>query len=83
MLARTPEDLGSLVRERRLAREMTQAQLALTIGTSRQWVVDLERGKPTLALGLVLRAMTAVGLSLLVETSTTLAQGQTQTSTRA
>ncbi|MCU0672402.1 MAG: helix-turn-helix domain-containing protein [Myxococcota bacterium] len=68
MLARTPEDLGSLVREHRLARAMTQAQLAQAIGTSRQWVVDLERGKPTLALGLVLRAVTAVGLSLRVET---------------
>jgi len=67
MLARTPEDLGSLVREHRLARAMTQAQLAQAIGTSRQWVVDLERGKPTLALGLVLRAVTAVGLSLRVE----------------
>jgi len=68
MQARTPEDLGSLVREHRLARAMTQAQLAQAIGTSRQWVVDLERGKPTLALGLVLRAVTAVGLSLRVET---------------
>ncbi len=67
MQARTPEDLGSLVREHRLARAMTQAQLARAIGTSRQWVVDLERGKPTLALGLVLRAVTAVGLSLRVE----------------
>ncbi|MBX3250299.1 MAG: helix-turn-helix transcriptional regulator [Myxococcales bacterium] len=71
MLARTPEDVGSLIREQRLARGMTQAQLAQAIGASRQWVVDLERGKSTLALGLVLRAVTAVGLSLRVETSTT------------
>lgn len=67
MHARTAEDVGSLVREQRLARGMSQAGLAQAVGASRQWVVDLERGKPTLALGLVLRALTAVGLSLQVE----------------
>jgi HTH-type transcriptional regulator/antitoxin HipB len=67
MRARTAEDVGSLVREQRLARGMSQAGLAQAVGASRQWVVDLERGKPTLALGLVLRALTAVGLSLQVE----------------
>lgn len=67
MHARTTQDVGSLVREHRLARGMSQAQLAVATSTSRQWVVDLERGKPTLALGLVLRALTAVGLTLRVE----------------
>ena len=69
MHARTAEDVGSLVREQRRALGMSQAQLAAATGTSRQWVVDLERGKPTLALGLVLRALTAVGLTLRVETT--------------
>lgn len=67
MHARTTEDVGSLVREHRVARAMSQAALAQAVGASRQWVVDLERGKPTLALGLVLRALTAVGLTLRVD----------------
>lgn len=70
MQVRTAEDVGALVREQRLASAMTQAQLAATTGTSRQWIVDLERGKATLALSLVLRALRAVGLTLRVEGAT-------------
>ncbi len=64
MRFRTSDDLGALLRERRTALGLSQAALGKEVGASRQWVVDLERGKPTLALGLVLRACEALKIDL-------------------
>lgn len=62
MQIRTASELGGLLRERRRALDLSQAALAERVGTSRQWIVDLERGKPRLEIGLVLRAIHALGL---------------------
>jgi DNA-binding XRE family transcriptional regulator len=43
---------------------MTQADLALAIGTAPRFVVDLEAGKETCRLGLALAAAAAVGIDL-------------------
>lgn len=43
---------------------MSQQALANEIGASRHWIMDLERGKPTLEVGLILRAIVALGLSV-------------------
>lgn len=61
MRFRTPEDLGILLRERRTALGLSQAALAERVGVSRQWIVDLEQGKPRLEIGLVLRTAEALG----------------------
>lgn len=63
MRIKTARELGMRLREAREDAELTQAELAKMIGTSRQWVFDLERGKPTLRVGLVLRALSALGLA--------------------
>ena len=63
MLIRNTRDLGTLLRERRRGSHLSQQALADAIGVSRHWVMDLERGKPTLEVGLVLRAITALGLT--------------------
>jgi y4mF family transcriptional regulator len=63
MRFRTPEDLGILLRERRTALGLSQAALAERVGVSRQWIVDLEQGKPRLEIGLVLRTAEALGRS--------------------
>gem|GEM_PF-247161 len=63
MLVRNTKDLGTLLRQRRRTRQLSQQALADAIGVSRHWVMDLERGKPTLEVGLVLRAITALGLT--------------------
>jgi DNA-binding XRE family transcriptional regulator len=34
------------------------------IGVSRQWIVAMEKGKPPAEIGLVLRALTALGVNL-------------------
>ena len=57
MFIRTPQDIGALLRESRKKAGLGQAELACRIGVSRQWVVEVERGKPRAEIGLVLRAL--------------------------
>jgi HTH-type transcriptional regulator/antitoxin HipB len=52
------------VRGQRLGAGLTQAQLAARAGVSRQWVSELEHGKPTAELGLVLALLDTLRLSL-------------------
>jgi HTH-type transcriptional regulator/antitoxin HipB len=62
MIVRTARDLGAAVRDARLRKDWTQAELADRIDVSRQWVISLERGKATAELGTALRAVIALGL---------------------
>ena len=64
MYVRTPSDLGALIRDRRKKLGLDQASLAEKAGTSRQWIVAVERGKPRAEIGLLLRTLTALGVSL-------------------
>jgi HTH-type transcriptional regulator / antitoxin HipB len=64
MLVRTPADLGAVIRERRRQLKLNQAAFAKRIGVSRPWVIEIERGHPRAALGLVLRAMDALNIHL-------------------
>ncbi len=64
MRIRTAHEVGLLVRHRRRAAGITQAELAERVGASREWVRLLESGKPRLELGLTLRALTALGIAL-------------------
>lgn len=59
---RTPVDLGIVIRERRRALELDQRSLASRVGVSRQWIVEIEKGKARAGIGLVLRTLQAVGL---------------------
>jgi HTH-type transcriptional regulator / antitoxin HipB len=64
MLTRTPVDLGAVIRDRRKQLKLDQAAFAKQIGVSRQWVIEIERGHPRAELGLVLRAIDALGIHL-------------------
>jgi y4mF family transcriptional regulator len=64
MLIRTPTDLGALIRDRRKQLGLDQSTFAKLIGVSRQWVIEVERGHPRAASGLVLRAVDALGIRL-------------------
>jgi HTH-type transcriptional regulator / antitoxin HipB len=64
MSIRTPAGLGAVIREHRKLRGWDQAQLAKRIGASRQWVIAVEKGRARAELGLVLRAINALGLQL-------------------
>jgi y4mF family transcriptional regulator len=68
MLIRTPADLGAAIRDRRRQLSLDQATLAERIGVSRQWVIAIERGRNRAELGLVLRALNALGIHLNSET---------------
>ena len=62
MIIRATKDLGRLIRERRRLKGLTQAQLAVSVGASRKWIVELEAGKRTAELSLALRTLNALGL---------------------
>lgn len=64
---RTPADIGALIRNRRRALGLDQAELAERIGVGRLWVNQVERGKQGASLGLVLRAMTVLELELVTD----------------
>lgn len=64
MLIRSAKDLGLLVRDRRKQLKLTQDELARRLGVGRLWVLQLERGKPTAQLGLVLAALNDLGIPL-------------------
>ncbi len=64
----TPADIGALLRSRRRALGLNQAAFAERIGASRLWVSEVEAGKPGAHLGLVLRALDALGVRLTAAT---------------
>ncbi|CAN5709268.1 hypothetical protein BH09MYX1_BH09MYX1_02090 [soil metagenome] len=68
MIARTPRDLGLLIRERRKKLRLGQAELAKRVGVSRLWVIEFEKGKARAEVGLVMRTLLALDLQLDVAT---------------
>ena len=67
MQIRTPLDLGLVIHEKRRKLKLSQAELAGKVGVGRQWVVAVEHGKSRAELGLVLRTLSALGLSLTID----------------
>lgn len=66
-VATTAADLGALIRERRLALGLSQQALAERVGVSRQWIVEVERGKDRAEVGRLLRVLNVLDLALRVE----------------
>lgn len=64
MRIRTPTDLGALIRDRRTKLRLDQKSLAAKVGVSRQWIVEVEKGKPRAEIGLLLRTLGALGIAL-------------------
>ena len=64
MRVRTPADLGALIRDRRMKLRLDQKSLAAKVGVSRQWIVEVEQGKPRAEIGLLLRTLSALGIDL-------------------
>ncbi len=64
MKIRTAIDLGAFIKERRIKLGMDQSDLAEKAGTSRKWIVEVEQGKPRAEIGLVLRTLKTLGVSL-------------------
>lgn len=64
MRVRSPREIGLLIRERRRERGWDQQTLADRIGASRLWISEMENGKRSVQLDMVLRALAAVDLDL-------------------
>ena len=64
MYIRTAADLGAFIRERRTKLGMDQIALAEKAGTSRKWLVEVEQGKPRAEIGLILRTLKTLGVSI-------------------
>lgn len=80
-IIKTPKDLGAVIRNRRKELAWDQARLAAEVGASRQWVIDIEKGKPRAELDLALRALHALGLSLHTESPARKAPGSAPVNT--
>jgi len=63
-LIKTPEDLGLLLRATRKQSRVRQDDLAAIAGVSKQFAADVERGKTTVQLGLVLKLLHEAGVAL-------------------
>jgi HTH-type transcriptional regulator / antitoxin HipB len=62
----TPQDIGQAVRGARKALGLRQDELAAAAGVGLRFLVELERGKPTVQLGRTIQVLDAVGLDLRV-----------------
>lgn len=62
----TADDIGTIVREARIAQGLRQDQLAAAAGVGVRFLVELEAGKPTVRLAKVLAVLDALGLRLQV-----------------
>ncbi len=59
-------DLASLVKSRRKGMGLTQVALAKKIGVKPLWISQFENGKATVQLGLVLRTLKVMDLSITI-----------------
>lgn len=67
----TSDDFALLVRQHRRKLKLSQAQLAAKVGVSRQWIIDIEKGKPRAELALSLRVLQELGIKLQVKAGPT------------
>ncbi len=61
---RSAKEIGALIRELRRLKKITQDELAQRVGTSRLWITQVERGKPSAQIGLILRTLRELGITL-------------------
>lgn len=77
-------DFGELLRERRRELGWSQAQVAAQVGASRQWIIEIEKGKERAELGLALKLAEILGVQFKAhkkappKTSSTLSTEQQQ-----
>jgi y4mF family transcriptional regulator len=62
----TVKEIGFVVRQARLAQGLRQDQLAAAAGVGLRFLVELERGKPSVRLAKVLAVLDALGCRLQV-----------------
>ena len=63
----SPQSLGRLLQQARLARGLSQQQLAHELGISQGYVSELETGKASLALTRIFEVTRVTGMTMYVE----------------
>lgn len=66
MTLASPAELGALLRARRKEKHLTQTELAGLCGVSVRFVSEVERGRATAGIGLVLRLCARLALDVSV-----------------
>ncbi|MBX2989211.1 MAG: helix-turn-helix transcriptional regulator [Bdellovibrionaceae bacterium] len=61
---RSLEDIGTIVRQTRKARGLSQEELARISGVGRRFISELEHGKKTMEFGKALHVLKRLGLDL-------------------
>lgn len=64
MLVSSPKDIGMLIRAKRSERDWTQGELARHVGTTQRWISEIENGKATAEIGMVLQTLSMLGIRL-------------------
>src|SRR5690242_5019270 len=62
-----PRDLGDFLRSQRVAQEWTQEELAAELGITRQYLHEIEQGKPSLYTERLFAILRELGITLRVE----------------
>ncbi|UAJ80132.1 helix-turn-helix domain-containing protein [Leifsonia sp. ZF2019] len=59
-----PRSLGTILREARLTRGLTQQKLSEELGVSKRYIIEMEQGKPTKAVERLFDYLRATGVTL-------------------
>ncbi len=62
IIIKTPEDLGKALRARRRELKLTIAEVADMVGCSPRFISEVERGKASASIGLILQLGRELGL---------------------
>ncbi len=62
----TSQELGEFIKQYRTSQNMLQADIVGLANTGNRFIVDLEKGKPTLQLQKVLDVLDLIGLEVIV-----------------
>jgi y4mF family transcriptional regulator len=64
MYVRNVADIGKLIRQARKKSGTSQSSLASRLGVSQPWLSEVENGKESAEIGMVLRVISLLGLEL-------------------
>lgn len=71
MEVQSVRELAAVIRGLRREKGWSQATLAREAGVGREWIIHLEKARPTVELGLVMGTLKALGVRLGIEPQTT------------
>lgn len=67
---KSPEDLGGYIRSQRNLQKISQADIVGLANIGSRFIVDLEKGKPTIQLQKALNVIDMLGLELIIQQKT-------------